>query len=149
MMTESPTLTIRKATNPDELGHAFRIREAVFVNEQQVSAEEEYDRHDASATHLIVYDAEKFPCGTARWRATDRGIKLERFAVLSSHRGLGVGRLLLETILWDIDEDPNVGQQSVYLHAQTAAVGFYEKFGFDKVGDEFEECNIKHYEMIL
>ncbi len=149
MMTESPTLTIRKATNPDELSHAFRIREAVFVNEQQVSAEEEYDRHDATATHLIVYDAEGIPCGTARWRATERGIKLERFAVLSSHRGLGVGRLLLETILWDIDEDPNVGQQSVYLHAQTPAVGFYEKFGFDKVGDEFEECNIKHYEMIM
>ena len=148
-MTETPTLTVRKATNPEELSHAFQIREAVFVNEQQVSAEEEYDRHDTSATHLIVYDPEGVPCGTARWRATQRGIKLERFAVLRSHRGLGVGRLLLETILWDIDEDPNVSQQSVYLHAQTAAVGFYEKFGFDRVGDEFEECNIKHYKMML
>lgn len=148
-MIESPTLTIRKAANPDELSHAFQIRETVFVKEQRVSPEEEYDRHDASATHLVVYDAEEVPCGTARWRSTNRGIKLERFAVLRSHRGQGVGRLLLETILWDIDEDPNVGQQSVYLHAQTGAVGFYEKFGFDRVGDEFEECNIKHYEMIL
>lgn len=148
-MIDSPTLTIRKATNPGELRHAFQIRETVFVKEQGVSPEEEYDEHDQSATHLIVYDAEGVPCGTARWRQTDRGIKLERFAVLPSHRGQGVGRLLLDTILWDIEEDPNVSQQLVYLHAQTPAVDFYKKFGFDQVGDEFEECAIKHYEMIL
>ena len=148
-MIDSPTLTIRKATNPNELRHAFQIRETVFVKEQHVSSEEEYDGHDQTATHLIVYDADNVPCGTARWRQTDRGIKLERFAVLRSHRGQGVGRLLLETALWDIEEDPNVSQQLVYLHAQTPAVGFYKKFGFDQVGEEFEECHIKHYEMVL
>ena len=148
-MIDSPTLTIRKATNPGELRHAFQIRETVFVKEQGVPPEEEYDEHDQSATHLIVYDAEGVPCGTARWRQTDKGIKLERFAVLRSHRGQGVGRLLLDTILWDIEEDPNVSQQQVYIHAQTPAVEFYKKFGFDQVGEEFEECNIKHYEMIL
>lgn len=148
-MIESPTLTVRKATNPDELRHALQIRETVFVQEQHVSAEDEYDQHDATATHLIVYDAEGLPCGTARWRSTERGIKLERFAVLRSHRGQGVGRLLLDTILWDIEEDPNVGQQQLYLHAQTPVVDFYKRFGFDVVGDEFEECNIKHYEMIM
>lgn len=149
-MIDSPTLTIRKATNPDELRHALQIRETVFVKEQQVSPEEEYDKYDESATHLIVYDADGVPCGTARWRETDKGIKLERFAVLRSHRRQGVGRLLLETILQDIEEDPNVSrQQPVYMHAQTPAVDFYRKFGFDQVGDEFEECNIKHYEMVL
>lgn len=148
-MIESPTLTVRKATNPSELRHAFQIRETVFVKEQQVAPEDEYDQYEDSSTHLIVYDAEEKPCGTARWRQTDQGIKLERFAVLRSHRGQGVGRLLLETILWDIEEDPNANQQPIYLHAQTPAVGFYEKFGFDAVGEEFEECNIKHYEMIL
>ena len=148
-MIDSSTLTIRKATNPDELRHAFQIRETVFVKEQHVSPEEEYDKYDESATHLIVYDAEGTPCGTARWRHTSKGIKLERFAVLRSHRGQGVGRLLLKTALWDIEEDPNVSQQLVYLHAQTPAVDFYKKFGFDQVGEEFEECDIKHYEMIL
>lgn len=148
-MIDSPTLTIRKATNPDELQHAFQIREVVFVQEQRVAREEEYDEYDETATHLIVYDADNIPCGTARWRQTNKGIKLERFAVLRSHRGQGVGRLLLKTILWDIEEDPNVSQQLVYLHAQTPAVDFYKKFGFDQVGEEFEECDIKHYEMIL
>lgn len=148
-MIDSPILTIRKATNPSELQHAFQIRETVFVKEQGVSSEEEYDEYEQSATHLIVYDEDETPCGTARWRQTNRGIKLERFAVLRSHRGQGVGRLLLDTILWDIEEDPNVGQQLIYLHAQTPAVNFYKKFGFDQVGDEFEECDIKHYEMIL
>ena len=148
-MIDSPTLTVRKATNPDELRHAFQIRETVFVQEQHVPPEEEYDQYDESATHIIVYDADGTPCGTARWRQTSKGIKLERFAVLRSHRQQGVGKLLLDTILWDIEEDPNVSQQQVYLHAQTPAVGFYKKFGFDQVGDEFEECDIKHYEMIL
>ena len=148
-MIDRATLTIRKATNPDELRHAFQIRQTVFVQEQRVSADDEYDEHDESATHLIVYDAEGTPCGTARWRQTNKGIKLERFAVLRSHRRQGVGRLLLETVLWDIEEDPNVSQQSIYLHAQTPSVEFYKKFGFDQVGEEFEECAIKHYEMIL
>lgn len=148
-MIDSSTLTIRKATNPDELRHAFQIREHVFVQEQQVPREEEYDKYEETATHLVVYDANNTPCGTARWRQTSKGIKLERFAVLRSHRGMGVGRLLLKTALWDIEEDPNVSQQLVYLHAQSAAVDFYKKFGFDQVGEEFEECNIKHYEMIL
>ena len=147
--TPTPTLTIRKATNPEELSHAFQIRKAVFVQEQHVAPEDEYDEFDESATHLVVYDADYLPCGTARWRETDHGIKLERFAVLRSHRRQGVGRLLLETILQDIDEDPNVSQQPIYMHAQTPAVAFYQKFGFDQVGDEFEECNIKHYEMVL
>lgn len=145
----APTLTVRKATNPSELRHAFQIRDLVFVQEQQVAPEEEYDQHDESATHLVVYDEEEVPCGTARWRETNEGIKLERFAVLRTHRKQGVGRLLLETMLRDIEEDPNVSQQPVYLHAQTPAVDFYEKFGFDRVGDEFEECGIKHYEMML
>ncbi len=150
-MIDSPatTLTIRKATNPEELRHAFQIRETVFVKEQGVSPEDEYDEYDESATHLVVYDAEGLPCGTARWRETDHGIKLERFAVLDSHRRQGVGRLLLETTLLDIEEDPNVSQQPIYLHAQTPAVAFYSKFGFDQVGEEFEECRIKHYEMVL
>ncbi len=140
-------IEVRKAVNQEELKDAFKIREEVFVREQNVSREEEYDRYDKTSTHFVAYDAEGRPCGTARWRQTDSGIKLERFAVLKAYRGQGIGALLLKNVLHDIEEDPNVSEQKIYMHAQSSAVGFYKKYGFEPLGDEFLECGIKHYEM--
>ncbi|MGD1894595.1 MAG: GNAT family N-acetyltransferase, partial [Cyclobacteriaceae bacterium] len=99
-------------------------------------------------THFVAYDEQKEACGTARWRVTDKGIKLERFAVLDSHRGQGVGAALLLAILEDVDSSAKVSSGPIYLHAQTTALPFYEKYGFSKVGYEFEECQIKHFMMI-
>ena len=141
-------ITLSKVANDQELADAFRIRKKVFVEEQRVPEEEEYDAHEQHSTHFVAHDEEEQPCGTARWRETDKGIKLERFAVLPTHRGQGIGSMLLEAMLHDIQEDPNINQQAIYLHAQTPAIGFYEKFGFDVIGEEFEECGIKHYEMV-
>ncbi|WKN44023.1 GNAT family N-acetyltransferase [Tunicatimonas pelagia] len=140
-------MMVRKVSTDEELQQAFQIRNEVFVQEQQVAPEEEYDEYDATAAHYLAYDKAKVPCGTARWRKTEQGIKLERFAVLASHRGKGVGAVILRQALIDIDESA-WSDQSVYLHAQITAISFYERFGFEKVGDEFEECNIKHFKMI-
>jgi predicted GNAT family N-acyltransferase len=140
-------MNVRKVSTEAERQQAFRIREEVFVKEQQVAPEEEYDEFDETATHFIAYDAQQQAIGTARWRVIDRGIKLERFAVLDSHRCQGVGAALLQAILKDIGHSAP-GSGSIYLHAQTTAVPFYEKYGFRKVGDEFEECQIKHFKMI-
>ncbi len=139
---------VRKAVNAKEMEAALKIREAVFVQEQGVPREEEYDDHDKNATHFVAYDAQNKPCGTARWRQTRTGIKLERFAVLPPYRKTGVGTALLKSLLYDIEEDPNVTEQKIYMHAQASAVGFYRKFGFEPVGDEFDECGIKHFEMV-
>ncbi|MFP4090514.1 MAG: GNAT family N-acetyltransferase [Cyclobacteriaceae bacterium] len=141
-------ISVNKVVNQEELDQAFRIREEVFVHEQKVSPEEEYDQYEKTSTHFIAYDAEGRACGTARWRQTDKGIKLERFAVLKPFRKTGIGRLLLQTMLRDIEEDPNVEQQKIYMHAQTHAVDFYRKFGFETVGEEFDECGIMHYQMM-
>jgi predicted GNAT family N-acyltransferase len=81
--------------------------------------------------------------GHARWRKTDKGYKLERFAVLSKFRG-GVGQSLVKAVLADLPADADY----IYLHAQTPAVSLYEKFGFEKSGPKFEEAGIKHYKMV-
>lgn len=141
-------MKVCKVTTDQERSQAYGIRELVFVQEQQVDPEEEYDKYDLTANHFIAYDANSQACGTARWRKTDWGIKLERFAVLNSHRSQGVGSILLRAALKDIDEYLKQESSLVYLHAQTSAVPFYEKHGFKKVGQEFEECNIKHFKMI-
>jgi len=142
-------VTVKKITQPQDLEKAFEIREAVFVVEQQVSPGEEYDEYENTSTHFLVSDADGNPCGTARWRKTDKGIKLERFAVLKKFRGTGVGSLLVKAVLEDIANSEGDDAITVYMHAQSYAVRFYQKFGFSTQGDEFEECGIKHYIMTL
>lgn len=141
-------IEVRKVVGRAELEDALKIREEVFVKEQGVAAEDEYDQYDETSTHFVAYDEQGKPCGTARWRQTDSGIKLERFAVLPPYRSTGIGALLLKNILYDIEEDMNVTEQKIYMHAQTTAIGFYKKLGFETVGEEFLECGIKHYEMV-
>lgn len=140
-------MKVRKISTDEELQQAFQIRNEVFVQEQQVAPEEEYDKYDSTAAHYLAYDDKNTACGTARWRKTGSGIKLERFAVLAPYRGLGAGAAILRQMLIDIDKSEGI-DQIVYLHAQITAIPFYERFEFEKVGDEFEECTIKHYKMI-
>lgn len=134
--------------DPIDLEEIFRIRELVFVIEQEVDAAEEYDEFEQTATHFkALFDGK--PVGTARWRFTDKGIKMERFAVLKPYRGKGVGQALVAAVLNDIQNNPDSRDKICYLHAQVTAMGLYEKFGFKKDGDLFMECNISHYKMKL
>lgn len=138
---------VRKVVNKSELQQVFKIREEVFIKEQEVDPEEEFDEYEQTSTHFLAISEKGVPCGTARWRATDCGIKLERFAVLKSYRNTGIGQSIIRAILNDIEEDPNVSQQKIYLHAQVTAIDFYKKFDFEVIGDEFMECGIRHYTM--
>ncbi|MDN3668433.1 GNAT family N-acetyltransferase [Echinicola jeungdonensis] len=141
-------LTITKIKTEDELEAAFKIRKEVFVFEQNVDPEEEYDEFESESHHFLA-KLGNHPVGTARWRRTSEGFKLERFAVLISMRGKGIGIALVEAVLEDlksfakeVQEDPKV-----YMHAQLHAKTFYEKFGFKKVGETFTECRISHVKM--
>lgn len=129
------------------LVEAFEIRRIVFVEEQQVPLEEEYDDFEMSSIHLICRDNADRALGTCRWRFTDKGIKLERFCVLKSQRGQGIGAALVKACLESIQSHPEAKGKIMYLHAQIDAIPLYEKFGFRKVGESFEECNILHYTM--
>jgi predicted GNAT family N-acyltransferase len=141
-------ITVKHISSPEDLKQVFAIREKVFVQEQQVPAEEEYDEFEGSSRHFLAFSGGN-PCGTARWRYTDKGVKLERFAVLEEYRSRKVGSALVQAVINDIRKDANSKGKKLYLHAQLTAMPLYSKFGFQPVGDMFEECNIKHYKMVL
>ncbi|HXH99985.1 MAG TPA: GNAT family N-acetyltransferase [Sphingobacteriaceae bacterium] len=134
---------VQKISDPITLKKAFAIRREVFVEEQHCPPELEWEFEDESTHFLATYD--NTPAGAARWRKTAKGYKLERFAVLQSSRGKGVGQELVKAVLNDLPVDA----EYIYLHAQLGAMGLYEKFGFEKEGEQFEEAGIQHYKMVL
>jgi predicted GNAT family N-acyltransferase len=125
---------------------AFEIREEVFVHEQKVDPEEEFDEFEDISRHFVVLDEQGQGIGASRWRKTDKGFKLERFAVKTSERGKGIGQAIVKATLADIEEQVGTGNY-LYMHAQLDAVSLYERFGFKKKGEQFEECDILHYLM--
>jgi len=133
---------VKKVADPAELEKVFAIRKEVFVGEQNCPPELEWEHEDESNHFLATVNDE--PAGASRWRKTDKGYKLERFAVLKEFRGEGVGQALVQAVLNDLPKDADY----VYLHAQVQAVTLYERFGFEKTGPEFEEAGIRHYKMI-
>ncbi len=139
-------IVVKKVLDKRDLDAGLAIRQKVFVEEQQVPADAEYDEHDKTAHHYVAtYNGE--PVGAARWRETDNGIKLERFAVLAHYRKLQVGSAVLQTVLQEVQNTHPKHQ--IYLHAQLPAVAFYTRHGFTKVGEMFSECAIDHYKMVF
>lgn len=138
---------VLKIQTDEYLRQAWRIRHEVFVIGQQIAAEDEFDTFENESTHFLAL-FNGFPCGAARWRVTDNGVKLERFAVLEAYRGKGIGSALVVAVLQDIENSSIASDKIIYLHAQTTAMKLYTKFNFKQVGDAFYECNIKHYKMM-
>ena len=140
--------TAYRVTDLRDLDAAFTIREKVFVEEQGVPATLENDEHDRrDARHYLAHATDGTPAGAARWRETENGVKLERFAVLSGFRNQEIGTALLHAVLTDVQAE--LPDAEVYLNAQLRAITFYERHGFQKEGEMFEEANIQHYKMVL
>ena len=137
------TIEVRRVSNAEELEHVFAIRRKVFVDEQNCPPELEWEYEDESVHFLGTVNAQ--PAGASRWRKTEKGYKLERFAVLKEYRGIGLGQALVGTVIKDLPKDATY----VYLHAQLDAMPLYAKFGFKKAGEQFEEAGIQHFKMIL
>lgn len=136
-------IRVIKVSSGKQLDTIFAIRQLVFVEEQEVAPDLEYDEFEETSEHFLALLGEE-PVGTARWRRTPNGIKLERFAVIKDHRNKGVGGKIVETVLENIPSRTNV-----YLHSQLPACSLYERFGFVREGDLFEEAGIMHYKMVL
>src|ERR1700689_5513449 len=79
----------------------FEIRRKVFMEEQKATQEEEFDEFEESCLHYLVF-LNELPVGTARWRRTKKGSKLERFAVLKEYRNAGAGNAVLQKVLEDV-----------------------------------------------
>ena len=117
------------------------VREPVFVVEQQVPIEEEWDDLDPQCRHVIARDAANRPIGTGRL-TPER--KIGRMAVLAEWRGKGVGDALMEALM---DEARALGWPEISLNSQTHAMPFYARHGFEVFGDEFMEAGIPHRKM--
>jgi len=132
-----------KVKAAEDLRKAFTIRDKVFVQGQNVPAHLEHENDDMAHHFLATLNGE--PAGAARWRKTAHGYKLERFAVLEEARGNGVAKAMIAAVLSDIPKEAAY----IYLNAQLDAVPVYEKAGFVKTGDMFEEAGIQHFKMFL
>jgi predicted GNAT family N-acyltransferase len=119
------------------------IREQVFINEQHVPIELEWDGLDEAAVHLLVTDQQGQPIGCTRILSNG---SIGRMAVLKQWRNLGVGRALLAKAL-QICKDSHI--KIVKLSAQTHAIGFYKKMGFEVLSSEYLDANIPHVDMQL
>lgn len=119
------------------------IRTAVFIREQQVPEELEWDQFDAISVHALAMNDAEQPVGTARLLPDGH---IGRMAVLKEWRGQGLGSALLTRLLQVLVKRHQFQAQ---LHAQKSAIPFYKKFGFEIVGGEFIEAGIPHVKMTL
>jgi predicted GNAT family N-acyltransferase len=141
--TETPAFTIRRATWGADRDALRSVRLAVFVQEQGVPEELEWDSDDAGAVHLLGLSAEGAPIATARLLPTGQ---VGRMAVLPQWRGRGVGTALLREVLGLATAR---GEPLPFLNAQVSALSFYERQGLVAVGEVFEEAGIPHRRMAL
>lgn len=133
-----------KTKDLESFKKARQIRKKVFVVEQEVNFEDEFDEFEDICTHYLL-EIGGIHAGTARWRIVGKKVKLERFAIYEEFRNKGLGDVLLEKVI----EDTLKTGMDLYMHAQLKAIPFYKRRGFTAVGDLFTECDIEHYKMVL
>jgi len=124
-----------------DIAEIRRIREAVFIAEQSVPPELEWDADDADAVHFLAFEGD-FPIGTARLLPSG---EIGRVSVLKDWRGLKVGDKLMEAVIGEAEKR---GQNKQFLSAQVYAAPFYERLGFKIVSGEFLDVGIPHVDMV-
>ncbi len=136
-------ILINKIIDKSQMQKAWDIRRVVFVIEQECPEELEWEFEEESTHYLASLNGN--PVGTARWRRTEKGFKLERFAVLKEARNSGVGSSLVKHLLNELSDQT----EKKYLHAQLAAAPLYAKYGFKPEGENFWEAGIEHVKMSI
>ena len=137
-------INVKRVTTRAELSGAFAVRREVFIIEQNIVEEEEYDGLDDSCLQFIARSGRKV-IGTARVRfLSPKHTKIERMAVLKPFRRQGIGMHILDCI-----EEELKGRTvtEAVLHAQMVAVPFYKACGFTAIGVTFYEAGIEHIKM--
>jgi predicted GNAT family N-acyltransferase len=145
--------SIRVALTEAELDQVRSIRRDVFVEEQNVPEELEYDEYDATSVHLLALAEDGTPLGTGRLIHGAEALKLTgiegrvllgRLAVLSAARGTGLGAELVRAIE---QAGRDRGAVELELHAQVQALGFYERLGYTAEGPVYGDAGIPHRTM--
>ena len=137
-------VSVKRVSAEKDLALAFAIRIKVFVKEQGVPSDIELDDDDQRAIHFLATVGAN-PVGTARVVWHRGAAKIGRMAVLKSYRRRGVGRQLLRRA---VAFAQRLQARQIYLHAQVAVSGFYERLNFRGTGAIFDEAGIAHRKMI-
>ena len=135
-------MLVRDADFAADFASIRRVREIVFIDEQRVPRELEFDERDPLCRHVLAFDGDA-PVGTGR---LDLGLggKVGRVAVVATHRRSGVGAAVMER-LHAIARDAS--QPRLWCNAQLTAVPFYERLGYVGSGPTFLEAGIEHVRM--
>jgi predicted GNAT family N-acyltransferase len=133
---------VRDADFTADFASIRQVREIVFIDEQRVPRELEFDERDPLCRHVLVFDGD-VPVGTGRLDL-DYGGKVGRVAVVATHRRSGVGTLLMEHMHTIARAEKHA---RLWCHAQLTAVPFYERLGYLRSGPVFVEAGIDHVRM--
>jgi len=136
-------IDIKIMETDDDYQSCLFILKQVFIIGQNIPVEIVLDDDKINATYFLA-NLSGDAVGTARYRKTEFGIKLERFAVLENARNFGVGKALVLFILNYLKNE-----KMIYLNAQKSVIDFYAKLGFDSRGDIFFEAEIPHQKMVF
>ena len=118
------------------------IRELVFIVEQNIPEQDEWDDQDAISQHFVVYDRDQ-AIATARLLQNN---SVGRVAVIQKYRGQGIGRMIMLDIIRYAQQQQH---PFLKLSSQLQAISFYEKLGFVTQGDPYDECGIPHIKMMM
>lgn len=143
-------MTLRTATGDEDLAAAMAIRRAVFVQEQEIPPEEEFDARDAEAEHLLIVDDDGTPVATCRVFADDGAgdgtARLGRLAVLPRARRRGLASRMIAACE---ERARAAGATRMVLDAQVTAMPLYERSGYTGEGDDFDDgSGILHRTMV-
>lgn len=136
-------MNVKIVSNEQELNDAYSVRKRVFIDEQNVPAEEEIDDKEASSTHFVLYENNE-PIGAGRFRIFDEYGKVERICVLKEYRKSGAGKAIMTGIENYASEN---GIAALKLNAQTQAIPFYSGLGYETISEEFLDAGIPHKTM--
>ena len=136
----------QSVSSENDLKGSFQVRRRVFVEEQEIPEDEEYDGYDKDCLHIVAKEGEAV-IGTARIRFPASHIaKVERMAVLPQFRRSHAGRGLI-LFVHSLLKDRNI--KRAILHAQYAVIPFYRSCGYSETGNPFWEADIKHIKMYI
>lgn len=129
-----------------DLATCLAIRRKVFIDEQGVSETDEDDGLDPVALHLLAMQ-DAAPVGTARILVEGAVGKIGRVCVLPQARGTGLGAALIRAAVAELQAMPGVAKAK--LGAQVHALGFYERLGFEAMGQVYMDAGIPHRDMVM
>ena len=129
---------------PNELYEILKSRTEIFLLEQNIICQD-MDDVDYEAIHMFLWDNNRVMAYLRLFRINDNDLKIGR--VLSISHKMGLGRKLMENALRYIKD--NISYNYIYIDAQVQAIGYYEKFGFRVISDEFLDEGIPHKKMML